>query len=57
MPVEVKKVMDIESIPVIVMPDDEDMELAVELAMDIADMVLVGDPDIDILSISMRQLL
>lgn len=48
--VEVKNVIAIESIPIIVMPDDEDvgMVLAVELAMDIADMVLVGDPDIDI---------
>jgi len=47
--VEVKKVMDIESIPIIVpiaIPSDD--ELAVELAIDIPDMVLDGDPDIDI---------
>lgn len=48
--VEVKKVIAIESIPIIVMLDDEDMgmEPAVELAMDIADIVLVADPDPDI---------
>ena len=42
--------MAIEAIPIIVMLDDDDMsmELAVELAMDIAEMVLVGDPDADI---------
>jgi hypothetical protein len=57
--VEVKNVMAIESIPIIVMSDDDDIELSVELAIDIADMVLVGDPgpdivmpDIDMLSIS-----
>jgi hypothetical protein len=51
--------MAIESIPIIVMSDDDDIELSVELAIDIADMVLVGDPgpdivmpDIDMLSIS-----
>jgi hypothetical protein len=48
--IEVKNVMAIEAIPIIVMLDDDDMsmELAVELAMDIAEMVLVGDPDADI---------
>jgi hypothetical protein len=48
--VEVKNVMAIEAIPIIIMSDDDDMsvELAVELAMDIAEMVLVGDPDADI---------
>jgi hypothetical protein len=40
--------MAIESIPIIVMSDDDDIELSVELAIDIADMVLVGDPDPDI---------
>lgn len=42
--------MAIEAIPIIIMSDDDDMsvELAVELAMDIAEMVLVGDPDADI---------
>lgn len=42
--------MAIESIPTIVVPDDDDMgmELAVEPAMDIGEMVLVGDPVIDI---------
>jgi hypothetical protein len=46
--VEVKNVMAIESIPIIGMSDDDDIELSVELAIDIADMVLVGDPDTDI---------
>jgi hypothetical protein len=46
--VEVKKVMAIESIPIIVMSDDDDIELLVELAIDVADMVLVEDPDTDI---------
>jgi hypothetical protein len=56
--VEVKKVMAIESIPIIVMSDDDDMELSVELAMDIADVVVADPvidivmPDIDMLSIS-----
>jgi hypothetical protein len=46
--VEVKNVIAIESIDIIVIPDDDiDMELSVELGMDIAD-VVVGDPDIDI---------
>ncbi len=58
--VEVKKVMAIESIPIIIVLVDDDMamEVVVELAMDISDMVLVGDPDIDIdmLSISILQI-
>jgi hypothetical protein len=40
--------MAIESIPIIVMSDDDDIELLVELAIDVADMVLVEDPDTDI---------
>lgn len=42
--------MAIESIPIIPMLDDEDMgmELSVEVAMGIPDMVLVGDSDIGI---------
>jgi hypothetical protein len=64
--VEVKNVMAIEFISIIVVSDDDDMsmELAVELAVDIVDVVLVGDPDIDIvmpdidmLSISIWQIL
>ncbi|KAF2095959.1 hypothetical protein NA57DRAFT_59022 [Rhizodiscina lignyota] len=64
--VEVKNVIVIESIPIIIILDDEDMgmELPVELAMDIPDMVFVGDvdidivmPDLDMLSISIWQVM
>jgi hypothetical protein len=51
--VEVKNVIAIESIPIIVvLADDDDMgmELSVELAMDIPE-VLDGEPDMDMLAI------
>ena len=53
--VEVKKVIAIESIPIIVVSDD-DTELAVELAMDIPDMVLVAESDMDIVMPDMDML-
>lgn len=62
--VEVKNVMAIESIPIMLDDDVMGMELSVELAMDIPDMVLVEElamdiviPDIDMLSVSIWQVL
>ncbi|PQE06942.1 hypothetical protein CJF32_00009202 [Rutstroemia sp. NJR-2017a WRK4] len=47
--VEVKNVIAIVSIDINVVADEDiDKELSVELAMDIADVVVVGDPDVDI---------
>lgn len=43
---EVKKVIAMESIPIIV-PDDIDIDESVELANDMPEIVLVGDIDID----------
>jgi hypothetical protein len=55
--VEVKNVMVMESIPIMVVPEDGmSMEL-VELAMDIPDIVLVGEPDVDMAIPDMGMLL
>jgi hypothetical protein len=49
--VDEKNVMAIEFISISVMPDVGDMELAVELAIDIADMAVVGAPDMSIVEL------
>lgn len=46
---EVKNTMAIESIPIIIVEDDAmGMEVLVELAMDIPDIAVVGEPDTDV---------
>jgi hypothetical protein len=48
--VDVKKVIAIESIPIMVVSDED---IADDVAIDIADVVLAGDPDIDIVMLDM----